>query len=298
MLENLRLAAGSLFLILTVLFFTVAAQQQQSNNLLKTTAAAATAAEKDLKNESDSIESIQTPFEPEIYSAKETSFFKPGKFEFNPSKPAKADTETVQNNYLYKHRRGAIEYNFEFGVAPFRPSKFAGPDEYDRSRRKMTTLDIRIGRTLGTKKGVTYAYLFGITPLVVAFKNEVRNPAFVSATATPTVSPTVRETSYGFGISPANFRFTFMPNRRIKPFLKLGAGALYFNKPIPVPVAGRYHFMGDWGGGLMIHSRKNPKRFLSLGYRYFHISNANIYGKKNNPGYNANTLYIGFSVFK
>lgn len=282
----LRLAAGSLFLILTVLFFTVSAQQP--NDSLK----------EDLKTESGFIESIQTPFERGFLAKKETNFFAPDKSEFNPAKPVAAQDETTQTRSVYKHRRGAIEYNFELGIAPFPPTHFAGPEEYDRSKRKMTTLDIRIGRTIGTAKGVSFAYMFGVTPLVVAFNNEVKNPAYISPTATPNVYPTRRETTYGFGIAPANFRFTFLPNRRIKPFLKLGAGAIYFNKSIPIPVAGRYHFMGDWGGGLMIHSKRNPKRFVSLGYRYFHISNANIYGKENNPGYNANTFYIGFSFFK
>jgi len=107
----------------------------------------------------------------------------------------------------------------------------------------------------------------------------------------------MRETTYGFGISPANFRFTFLPNRRIKPFLKLGAGFLYFNKPLPISESGHYQFMGDYGGGFMVHL-KNSKQFLTFGYRYFHISNANIHGKINNPGYNANIFYVGFSFFK
>jgi hypothetical protein len=235
-----------------------------------------------------------------FFSKREADFFAPRNPEPDPSKPDETSEPDAQNDQRpkYKHRRGAIEYNFEFGIAPFPPTHFAGPEEYDRSSRKMTTIDIRIGRTLGTAKSVTYAYMFGVTPLVVAFNNEVRNPAYISQTATPNVYSTRRETTYGFGISPANFRFTFMPNRRVKPFLKLGAGFLYFNKSMPIPVAGRYHFMGDWGGGLMVHSKKNPKRFVSLGYRYFHVSNANIYGKENNPGYNANTFYIGFSFFK
>lgn len=291
MLGILRLASGSLFLILTVLFFTVAAQEQQTNESLR--------AAEDSETESGFIEPAQTPSEAGIFTKKKTNFFAPR--EPVTRKPAgtteqRAGAQNGQPNY--KHRRGAIEYNFELGIAPFPPTHFAGPSEYDRSGRRMTTIDIRIARTIGTAKGVSFAYMFGVTPLVVAFKNEVRNPAYISPTATPNVYPTVRETTYGFGISPANFRFTFLPKRRVKPFIKLGAGGIYFNKSLPIPAAGRYHFMGDWGGGLMIHSKKNPKRFLSIGYRYFHISNANIYGKENNPGYNANTFYLGFSFFK
>jgi hypothetical protein len=288
MLGILRLAAGSLFLILTVLFFTASAQETEDSP------------EKDLRGESALTESTETGAEKESFIKRGIGFFTPAenRFTSKPVETGEDEPQATTDRSVYKHRRGEIEYNFELGIAPFAPTHFAGPEEYNRSGRKMATFDIRIARTIGTAKGVSYAYMIGVTPLVVALKNEVRNPAYISPTATPKVYPTIRETTYGFGISPANFRFTFLPNRRIKPFIKLGAGFLYFNKSLPIPVAGRYHFMGDWGGGLMVHSKKNPKRFLSFGYRYFHISNANIYGKENNPGYNANTFYIGFSFFK
>lgn len=288
MLGISRLAAGSLFLILTALFFTAAAQQTEDSPA------------KDLKDEPAFTESIQTPPVREILSQKETKLFTRRKNGLVKRKSAddNVEPETINVNNIYKHRRGGIEYNFELGIAPFAPTHFAGPTEYDRTGRRMTTIDIRLARTFGTVKGVSFAYMIGVTPLVVALKNEVRNPADISPTAKPNLYPTKRETTYGFGVTPANFRFAFLPNRRVKPFIKLGAGFLYFNKSIPIPTAGRYHFMGDWGGGLMVHSKKNPKRFVSLGYRYFHISNANLYGEENNPGYNANTFYIGFSFFK
>jgi Lipid A 3-O-deacylase (PagL) len=293
MLGNLRLStARSLFLILTVLFFTVAANAQQQTN-------DSTAETENPKGESFLNETAPEASDKKKFARKETSFFEPPVV----NKTAAAaeigeERDTIPPDRTYKHRRGAIEYNFEFGVAPFKPARFAGPREYDIDARKMLTFDLRVGRTIGTKGPVTYAYMFGITPLVVAFKNEVVNPSYVSASITPGVEPVRRETSYGFGIAPANFRFTFLPNRRIKPFLKLGAGGLFFNKSMPVPRSGRYHFMGDWGGGLIIHPKDDPKRFFTIGARYLHISNANIRGRINNPGYNAVTLYFGFSIFR
>lgn len=301
MLGSLRLSGKSLLLILTVLFFTVSdisAQQPQINNSPKQNTESESTLSDSLKNSLS--DSLKNSFETKVFDEKETRFSAASVV----NKPAAEHNEeeevpdTIRTNYVYKHKRGATEYNVEFGVSPLKPARFAGPREYDIDHRKMLTLDVRIGRTLGTVGPVTYAYMFGVTPLVVAFKNEVGNPAYVSPTATPNVAPTHRETSYGFGVTPANFRFTFMPNRRIKPFLKLGAGALFFNKPVPVPYAGRIHFQGDWGGGLIIHPKDEPKKFFTIGARYLHLSNANVHGRRNNPGYNAITFYLGFSVFK
>jgi len=189
--------------------------------------------------------------------------------------------------------RGAKEFGFETGFAPTQPIFFSGRKEYDTNGRKFLTLSFRIGRVVGTKKGVTYEYFVEAIPVAVAFKNEVKNPAYDSETETPGEPPTVRETTYGVGIKPANFRFIFRAHRRLKPFAQTGAGFIFTKKPIPVPQSPNYNFIGDFGGGLMYSLRK--KQTVSLGYKYFHISNMNI--GEINPGYNANIFYIGYSFF-
>ncbi|HEX8249995.1 MAG TPA: acyloxyacyl hydrolase [Pyrinomonadaceae bacterium] len=288
MLGILRLAAGSLFLILTVLFFTVAAQQK--NDSLREV----------LPGESSLSESTRTMIEKESFIKKETSFFKPP--ENHSVFPESAETvepepQTTTERSVYRARRGAVEYNFEVGIAPFDPTHFTGEKTYNTTGRKLGTLNFRLGRVIGTPKSITVTYLFGFTPLVVARANEVRNPAYISPLATPGVPKTKRETSFGFGATPANFRFTFFPGSRVKPFAQVGAGVLYFNKPMPIPESRRLQFTGDFGGGFIVHLT-NPKHFMIFGYKYFHISNGNIGGKKWNPGYNANVFYIGFSFFK
>jgi hypothetical protein len=189
--------------------------------------------------------------------------------------------------------RGAKEYGVEFGFAPTQPIFFSGRKEYDTSGRKFLTASFRIGRVIGTKKGVTYEYFVEAIPVSFAFKNEVANPNYVSSAETPNEMPTVRETTYGFGIKPANFRFVFLPKRRLKPFAQVGAGFIFTKKPIPVPQSPNYNFIGDFGGGVMYSVK--PKQAISFGYKYFHISNMNI--GEINPGYNANIFYIGYSFF-
>ncbi len=195
----------------------------------------------------------------------------------------------------YKLRRRARECNFEIGYSPFEPTNFNGKKEFNTAGRKLGSINFKLGRVIGTKKGVTYTYLFGLTPIVVLLKNEVKNNDYISSQATPNISPTKRETSYGAGFTPANFRFAFFPHKRIKPYLQAGAGFLFLNKPIPIPESRRLQFTGDMGGGLMIH--QTPDRAWFLGYKYYHISNGNRTKKIYNPGFNANVFYVGYSFY-
>lgn len=135
--------------------------------------------------------------------------------------------------------------------------------------------------------------MFGVTPLAIFTKNEVVNPAFVSAAATPFVAPTKRETTYGTGFQPVNFKFMFFAKNRLKPYAQVGAGILVTGKAVPVPQSTLFQLTGDFGGGFMY--LLNPKRAVNIGYKYFHISNGNINGKINNPGFNANVFYINYS---
>jgi opacity protein-like surface antigen len=206
-----------------------------------------------------------------------------------PSKKAEQDADQPST---YKLPRGVKEWNFEFGYSPFEPTHFAGEKEYNTAGRKLGVAVFRWGRVIGTSKGVTWQYLFEAVPFIISLKNEVTNPAYISETATPGVSPTRRETSYGVGLTPAAFRFYFLPNRRLKPYAQLGTGFIYMNKPQPLPNTTRFNFSGYFGGGLMYQLK--PNRAVTLSYRYFHLSNANV---TYNPGYNANVFALGYSFF-
>ncbi|HXH70020.1 MAG TPA: acyloxyacyl hydrolase [Pyrinomonadaceae bacterium] len=70
---------------------------------------------------------------------------------------------------------------------------------------------------------------------------------------------------------------------------------LFTNKAIPVPRSKPFNLTGDFGGGLMY--MLSAKRAVNFGYKYFHISNGNIGGKINNPGFNANVFYVNYSFF-
>ena len=195
----------------------------------------------------------------------------------------------------YRLKRGNKSFSIEYGISPFNPSNFAGPKEFDVYGRDLHLFSFRFSRIIGTKKNVSYEYMFGVTPLAVFTKNEVVNKEFVSAAATPNVAPTKRETTYGTGFQPVNFKFMFFAKNRLKPYAQVGAGILVVNKAVPVPRSPLFQFTGDFGGGLMY--MLNAKRAINLGYKYFHISNGNINGKSNNPGFNANVFYLNYSFW-
>ncbi|HSK72242.1 MAG TPA: acyloxyacyl hydrolase [Pyrinomonadaceae bacterium] len=216
------------------------------------------------------------------------------KSETSPVSKDKDSAPPVEN---YKLRRGEKEFAIDINISPFNPSNFAGPKEYDVYGRRLISTSFRFGRVIGTKSLITYEYLFEVKPFAIFLNNEVKNTEYNPASnQAKKMKQTIRETSYGIGIQPANFRFIFFPERRLRPFAQAGVGILITNKAIPVPYSRNLNFTGDFGGGIQYFMSR--KRAVSFGYRYFHISNGNIGGKANNPGYNANSFYVSFSTFQ
>lgn len=60
------------------------------------------------------------------------------------------------------------------------------------------------------------------------------------------------------------------------------------------PQGSRFMYTIDCGAGINIFRHKNQA--VCIGYRYQHLSNANI--SHHNPGTDANTFYVGISRFR
>lgn len=103
----------------------------------------------------------------------------------------------------------------------------------------------------------------------------------------------VRPTRTAFGIAPLGIQANFRPRKKLQPFVESSGGFLYFNKRTPNFTGKRFNFTADVGGGLEI--RMKDKRSLTVGYKYYHISNA--YRGIDNPGYDNNLFYIGYTFF-
>jgi len=113
----------------------------------------------------------------------------------------------------------------------------------------------------------------------------------------PTSDPhdlTLRARAYGSGISPVGFQADFRPLRRFQPFLSTDGGFIYFLKRVLSPEGSQWMYTIDFGAGFNIFHHQNQA--ITIGYRYQHLSNANI--SLHNPGTDANTFYVGVSRFR
>ena len=101
---------------------------------------------------------------------------------------------------------------------------------------------------------------------------------------------------YGFAIAPLGFTFEFARKRRLHPFAETLGGIIASSEPIPENGlnATGLNFLFDFGGGLRWNA--GPRRALSLGYRFLHISNAGT--TSFNPGVDNNVIYVGYSFLR
>ena len=77
---------------------------------------------------------------------------------------------------------------------------------------------------------------------------------------------------YGGGISPVGFRWNFLPQHKLQPFLVGHGGFLETINAIPVRFAGSFNFTFDLGAGFEWYS--SHSKSWRAEYRYHHISNA------------------------
>jgi len=103
-----------------------------------------------------------------------------------------------------------------------------------------------------------------------------------------------RKRTYGSGLSPAGFRASFYPESRAQPFLSTDGGFIYFVDRVLSPQGSQFMYTIDFGGGLQIFRKQ--RQAVTIGYRYQHLSNANI--SLHNPGTDTNVFYLAVSRFR
>lgn len=101
---------------------------------------------------------------------------------------------------------------------------------------------------------------------------------------------------YGFAVTPLGFTAEFMRRRKISPFIETNEGIIASSEPIPInaPAATGLNFLIDLGGGVRV--KTSPRRAITLGYKYLHISNG--FTSAFNPGVDNNFFYAGFSILR
>jgi hypothetical protein len=103
-----------------------------------------------------------------------------------------------------------------------------------------------------------------------------------------------RKRTYGSGLSPVGFQSDFFPSKRVQPFVSGDGGFIYFMDRVLSPQGSQFMYTIDFGAGINVFRKE--RQAVSIGYRYQHLSNANI--SLHNPGMDANTFYVSVSRFR
>ena len=98
----------------------------------------------------------------------------------------------------------------------------------------------------------------------------------------------------GVGGSPIGAQVNFVHFHRVEPFLTSGGGFLYFNHRM-FGTTQQFNFTAQLGGGVQLFT-SSRRTAIDLGYKYHHISNANLGNQ--NPGLDSHMLFVGLSLFR
>lgn len=102
-----------------------------------------------------------------------------------------------------------------------------------------------------------------------------------------------RNSLSGFGVMPAGFRINFLQNHLIQPFLGSSGGLMLLNDPFPDDRGKKLNFTFGASSGLEILLSATSS--ISLGYRYFHLSNGE--SGEINPGIDSSFFFASITVF-
>ena len=142
-------------------------------------------------------------------------------------------------------------------------------------------VSLRYARRFRNSNWLNLKYTADLTPLAaIDFK-------------TPGQPGAPRTTAVGFGGAPLGIQANFRPNKIVQPFVGMSGGMLYFNKQVLGPLGTHFTFTADIGAGVEIQTHNG--RALSIGYKYFHVSNGNR--GEINPGIDNNLVYLGYRFF-
>jgi hypothetical protein len=145
----------------------------------------------------------------------------------------------------------------------------------------------------GFAKGpVELAYTLDLVPLVVVERTEPnRLICFEEVWRTVCHRDASVRVAAGAGGSPIGT--TLVLNRRGATRLRFGSalGMLMFSSDVPIYNSRRLNFRYEYSGG--VEQDLWSGRTLSVGYKFFHVSNAGM--GQYNPGLDANVIYVGLA---
>ena len=93
-----------------------------------------------------------------------------------------------------------------------------------------------------------------------------------------------------FGLAPFGLELGSSIDRRVSGYLSSAGGGLIFTKAFPDVTGRRTNFTIEAGAGLRV--RIGRQRWVQIGYKYHHLSNAGTAFA--NPGLDGNLAYVGY----
>jgi hypothetical protein len=142
---------------------------------------------------------------------------------------------------------------------------------------RLYQVEARYGRLVYTNRLLALRYIAEVIPLSV-----VGDP----------LANGQRAYAYGAGGSPIGIQVNFLHYKRIQPFVTSGGGFLYFNRQMFG--ATQFNFTAQLGAGVQVFTSKHHS--IDFGYRYHHISNANL--GRINPGMDSHVVFVGVSFVR
>ena len=145
-------------------------------------------------------------------------------------------------------------------------------------------------------EGPTLTYTVDVLPALFLSipRNTVSAPPEGGALGSDSEAPLYKRglDTYGVGMSPAGLRLTYRVVKRVQPFMAGSAGIAHFVQSVPNHWGKHLNFMFDVGAGVQVVLTSDL--ILSVGYRYYHLSNG--FRGQINPGIDANLFHFGVAV--
>jgi opacity protein-like surface antigen len=139
---------------------------------------------------------------------------------------------------------------------------------------RMYQVETRYGRLVYTNRLLALRYVAEVIPLSL-----VGDPRLNGQ----------RVYAHGAGGSPIGAQINLFHSHRIQPFLTSGGGFLYFDKRMFG--ATQFNFTAQLGAGVQMFTSRHHS--IDFGYKYHHISNANL--GRINPGMDSHMVFVGVS---
>jgi hypothetical protein len=187
-----------------------------------------------------------------------------------------SSSASAQNKVQYG---GDNEIGVWAGFSPVSGATVGGSPD-----RKFFIGALRYSRVLLQTRNIGLRYTIDLIPAAVVF--QPKNGYKV-------LSGGQREAIYGAGMAPVGMQINFRRQHPLQPFGNISGGILYFARNVPVPGSSNFNFTFDFGAGAQYFYR--PKRALTAGYMFHHLSNAETAPR--NPGIDNNIIYGGLSWY-